>query len=134
MLRDAQGDYIKQNRVTERGDERGKGLIMHRQQKATTTAMRLVEMGLLERLDEPEDGDNAGKIAKSDEEYTNALKNELEIRIKEGIASDEEEIEYESLKFIEESMNLNSRLGRPKAFYRRTDFGKEIYEDVLSKN
>ena len=27
-----------------------------------------------------------------------------------------------------------SELGRPKAFYRRTDFGKEIYKSILSKN
>ena len=128
MLRDAQEDYIKQNRVTEREDERGKGLIMHRQQKATTTAMRLVEMGLLERLDEPKDGDYADKIAKSDKEYTDALKNEIESRIKEGIASDEEKLELESL---EEEIK-SSRTGRPKAFYKITGFGRDIYEKILS--
>ena len=128
MLRDVQEDYIKQNRVTERGDERGKGLIMHRQQKATTTAMRLVEMGLLERLDEPKDGDYADKIAKSDKEYTDALKNEIESRIKEGIASDEEKLELESL---EEEIK-SSRTGRPKAFYKITGFGRDIYEKILS--
>jgi hypothetical protein len=135
MLKNEQQDYIEKNRIENRTDERDNGnLIKYRQQRATSTAMRLVEMGLLERQDEPKDGEHVDKIAKSDEEYTNALKNEIEIRIKEGIASDEEEIEYESLKFIEETKKLNSRLGRPKAFYRRTDFGREVHEKILSKN
>ena len=33
-----------------------------------------------------------------------------------------------------EKTKEKSDLGRPKAFYRRTKFGKEIYEKILSKN
>ena len=85
MLKNEQQGYIEKNRIENRTDEHDKGnLTKYRQQRATSTAMRLVEMGLLERQDEPNYGEHVDKIAKSDEEYTNALKNEIEIRIKKG--------------------------------------------------
>ena len=33
-----------------------------------------------------------------------------------------------------EKIKEKSELGRPKAFYRRTDFGRVVYEEILSKN
>jgi hypothetical protein len=133
--------------------------------------MRLVEMGLLERQDEPkvdidkdkDEKKNAAqtqlveKIAKSDDEYESVLKSDLEERIKDGIVT-EDEVKYfmnkgdaekiaEEIKKTDEitpyqkkllgwfkGIKEKSELGRPKAFYRRTDFGEEIYEDMLSKN
>ena len=96
MLKNEQRDYIEKNRIENRTEEHDNGnLIKYRQQRATSTAMRLVEMGLLERQDEPkvdidkdeDEKKNAAqtqlveKIAKSDDEYDSVLKSDLEERI-----------------------------------------------------
>jgi len=152
MLKNEQQDYIEKNRIKNRTEEHDNGnLIKYRQQRATSTAMRLVEMGLLERQDEPEDDK---KIAESDDEYESALKSELEKRIKSEVATkdevedflnkgDAEKIAEEIKKTDEitpyqkrllgwfEKIKEKSELGRPKAFYRRTPFGKEVYEKIL---
>ena len=155
MLKNEQQDYIEKNRIENRTDEHDKGnLIKYRQQRATSTAMRLVEMGLLERQDEPKDDK---KIAEFDAEYENALKLEIEERIEDEIVPDDE-VKYfmkeDDAKKMEEKIKKTdkitpyqkklldrfkeikekSELGRPKAFYRRTDFGKEVHEKILSKN
>ena len=70
-------------------DNLQKDLQKQRQQRATSIAKRLVEMGLLSRQDEIEE-------------------------------SPEDKIEEKE-----------SELGRPKAFYRRTDFGREIYGKIF---
>jgi CRISPR/Cas system CSM-associated protein Csm5 (group 7 of RAMP superfamily) len=116
--------------------------------------MRLVEMGLLERQDEPKDDK---KIAESDDEYESTLKSEIKERIESEIATKDEVemfVNKADAEKIAEKINEGdeitpyqkkllgwfkgikekSELGRPKAFYRRTDFGEEIYEDMLSKN
>jgi hypothetical protein len=161
MLKNEQRDYIEKNRIESRTDEHDKGnLIKYRQQRTTSTAMRLVEMGLLERHDEPKDDK---KIAEFDTEYENALKLEIEERIESGEATEDEvkmfmnskdaysmipeitkklrdktgtpdEKRLKKLKEWLEKTKEKSDLGRPKAFYRRTEFGKEIYEKILSKN
>ena len=71
-----------------------------RQQRVTSIAKRLVEMGLLSRQDETEEDSNA----------------EIEENSDDGTQQE------------------GSEKGRPKAFYRRTEFGKEVYEKILSKN
>ncbi len=78
--------------VKEINDNLQKDLQKQRQQRATSIAKRLVEMGLLSRQDE----------------------------IEESVEDEKEEKE--------------SEMGRPKAFYRRTDLGRKVYEEILSKN
>ena len=154
MLKNEQQYYIEKNRIESRTEEHDEGnVIKYRQQRATSTAMRLVEMGLLERQNEPKDDK---KIAKSDDEYENVLKSELEERIESEIATKDEVemfVNNKDAEKIAEKINGDeitpyqkvllgwfkgikekSELGRPKAFYRRTDFGREVYEKILSKN
>ena len=157
MLKNEQQGYIEKNRIENRIDERDNGnLIKYRQQRATSTAMRLVEMGLLERKIEDELAtEDSTKIAKSDDKYEDALRSEIEKRIESKDATEDEvtmfvnsedaeeiaekykvgETQYQK-KLIEwlGRTKRKSDLGRPKAFYRRTDFGREIYEKILSKN
>jgi len=150
MLKNEQQDYIEKNRIENRMEEGEANLVKYRQQRATSTAMRLVEMGLLERQDEPKDDK---KIAESDDEYESALKSELEERIESEIAT-KDEVEMfvnkgdaeKIAEKIKEAGNITpyqkklldwlkaikekSELGRPKAFYRRTDFGKTVFYHI----